>query len=177
MGAAGVDLSTVDPAVSAAGRLVDSAHAGGAPVIFIGLQTSSLIDSRSASLRRARLGLRDSEDKRVCRRGRWGAEWYRLAPTSADIAIDKSRYSSFQDTELDLQLKALRVDTLVVCGLTTECCVETAVREAFHRDYHVFVAQDACASYDPQLHAVSIRTMAIYCALMLDSHAIVQAWS
>jgi ureidoacrylate peracid hydrolase len=177
MGAARVDMTTVDPAVSAAGRLVDSAHAAGAPVIFVGLQTSAQLDSRSATLRRARLGQPYSENKRVCRKGTWGADWYRLRPTDADISISKARYSSFQDTELDLQLKALGVDTLVVCGLTTECCVETAVRDAFHRDYNVFVAGDACASYDPELHAVSLRTMAIYCALILDAHAVVQAWS
>jgi ureidoacrylate peracid hydrolase len=177
MGKAGVNMATVDPAVTTAEKLIEAAHAAGAPVVFMGLQTTAQRDSRPATLRRERLGQPYSEDRRVCRKGTWGAEWYRLNPEPRDIVLSKSRYSSFQDTELDLQLKALGVDTVIACGLTTECCVETAVRDGFHRDYHMFLAQDASASYDLDLHAVSVRTMGLYCALILDSQAIVDAWT
>lgn len=177
MGRAGVDLSGVEPAVAAARRLVDAAHAAGAPVIFVSLQTTAALDSRAASLRRDRQGLPNGEAQRVCRRGKWGAEWYGVSPGEGDVEVEKHRYSSFQDTELDLQLRALGVDTLVVCGLTTECCVETAVRDAFHRDYNVFLAEDACASYDTALHLAAVRTMAIFHALIVRAASVVEAWS
>ena len=176
MGKAGVDLSRVDAAVAATGRLIDAAHAAGAPVIFISLETTAALDSRPAAIRRARLGMAYEEDKRVCRKGQWGAQWYGVSPGADDIRVAKCRYSSFQDTELDLQLKALGVDTLLICGLTTECCVETAVRDAFHRDYNVFLVEDACASYDTDLHAVAIRTMAIFHALIVETAAVTEAW-
>ena len=44
------------------------------------------------------------------------------------------------------------IDTLVVAGLTTECCIDSSVRDAFERDYHVFVVGDATACYEPGLH-------------------------
>jgi nicotinamidase-related amidase len=173
----GVDMSTVEPAVAASERLVQAARTAGLPVVFIALETSAALDSRAAILRRARLGQADVEDKRVCRKSKWGAEWYRLVPEATDIRVSKARYASFQDTELDLLLRARGVDTLVVCGLTTECCVETAVRDAFHRDYNVFLAEDACAAYDPQLHETSVRTMAIYHALIVTSDLVCEAWT
>ena len=65
--------------------------------------------------------------------------------------IPKIRYSGFFGTNLDAGLRALGVDTLLVCGLTTECCVDSTVRDAFHADYHVFHrAADACGAYEPE---------------------------
>ena len=177
MGKAGVDMSTVDPAVDAAERLIARARAAGTPVVFVSLQTAKVLDSCPATLRRARMGQPYAEDRRVCRKGAWGADWYRVGPKPGEIEVHKARYSSFQNTELDLQLKALGIDTVVVCGLTTECCIEQAARDAFHLDYNVFVVEDACASYDPELHRVCLRVMSAYCALIVKSAEIEQAWA
>jgi ureidoacrylate peracid hydrolase len=177
MGKAGVDLSRVDASVAAAARLIAAAHAAAAPVIFISLETTASLDSRPAAMRRARLGMPYKEETRVCRKGQWGAQWYGVAPSEGDVRVAKCRYSSFQDTELDLQLKALGVDTVLVCGLTTECCVETAVRDAFHRDYNVFLVEDACASYDMDLHVASVRTMGLFHALIVKADAVTEAWA
>jgi ureidoacrylate peracid hydrolase len=176
MGKAGVDLGSVPAATAAAQRLVDAAHVAGAPVVFVALETSPKLDSRPATLRRERLGQPYREDRRVCRKGSWGAEWFGVAPGDQDLRLPKPRYSSFQDTALDLQLKALGVDTIIVAGLTTECCVETAVRDAYHLDYNVFLAEDACASYDKDLHDVSVRIMALYHALIVSSPDVMEAW-
>lgn len=176
MGKAGVDRSRVDPAVDAAMALAQAARVAGVPVIIVSLETTAQLDSRAASLRRARMGLPDTEERRVCRKGSWGAAPYRLEPQPGDVLVSKPRYSSFQGTSLDLQLCALGVDTLIVGGLTTECCVEAAVRDANHRDYTVFVAQDACASYDPVEHDVCMGVMARYCALILSSADAITIW-
>ncbi len=176
MGKTGVDMSCVPGAVAQAQALIDAAHGAGAPVVFVSLQTTIRLDSRPATLRRERIGQPYAEATRVCRKGGWGADWYGIAPTPQDYQLEKARYSSFQGTELDLQLRALGVDTLVVGGLTTECCVETAVRDAFHRDYHVFLAEDASASYDPELHAASVRTMSLFHALIVRSADVAAAW-
>ena len=176
MGRAGVDLSRVDPAVDAAIALADAARVAGVPVVIVSLETTAQLDSPAASLRRGRMGMPDTEDRRVCRKGSWGAEPYRLVPAPGDNLVSKARYASFQDTTLDRQLGALGVDTLVVGGLTTECCVEAAVRDAFHRDFHVFLAADACTSYDPAEHDICVGVMARYCALIVSSADVVSAW-
>lgn len=57
--------------------------------------------------------------------------------------------------------RGLGVDTLVVCGVTTSCCVESTVRDASQRDYKVFVAQDAVAELDGARHDASLATMGL----------------
>ncbi len=89
----------------------------------------------------------------------------------------KTRYSGFVGTDLDSQLTQMGVDTLVVAGVTTECCVDSTVRDAFDLDYHVFVAADACAAYEPDIHAASLKIMALNSAILTDTAAIAAAWS
>jgi ureidoacrylate peracid hydrolase len=80
-----------------------------------------------------------------------------LAPRPGDVVIDKTRYSAFYDTDLEEQLKALRVDTLIVCGVTTNTCVESTVRDAFFRDIRVVVPSDGTATVTPELHEGALR--------------------
>lgn len=177
LGRVGVDRSRVDGAVTNAQALHEAAHARGLTVVHVTLQTTRELDSRPASLRRERQGLPNGEAQRVCRKGTWGAELYRIEPSPSDLHFEKARYSSFQDTALELQLRARGIDTLVIGGLTTECCVEQAVRDAFHRDYHVFLAEDASASFDAAQHDVCVGVMAAYCALIVRTADVVAAWT
>jgi len=177
MGQTGVDLSRVDAAVDRVNELAAAARKAGATVVFIGLQTTLAKDSPGAVRRRARMGKSSDEGKRVCREGTWGAEWYRTSPEPGDLLLSKCRYSSFQDTELDAMLKARGVDTIIATGLTTECCVETTVRDAYHIEYNAFVAADACASYGTDLQEVSLKTMRLHFAIDLETRDILNAWS
>ena len=77
------------------------------------------------------------------------------APTSsgrsrrpARLIISKTHFSAFARTGLADQLHAQGVDTLVLAGLTTECCVASSAWDAFERDFHIFIAADACAAYE-----------------------------
>jgi ureidoacrylate peracid hydrolase len=90
--------------------------------------------------------------------------------------VHKTRYSGFVGTDLDMQLTKLGVDTLVVAGLTTECCVDGTVRDAFNLDYHVFVAADACAAYEADIHEASLKVMELNSAILTDTAAIADAW-
>ena len=75
-----------------------------------------------------------------------------LAPLPGEIVIDKTRYSAFFGTDLEQQLAALGVDTVIVCGVTTNICVESTVRDAFFRDIRTVVPSDATAAVTPALH-------------------------
>ena len=92
------------------------------------------------------------------------------------MVVAKSRYSAFHDTDLEARLRAAGIDTLVICGLTTECCVDAAARDAYQRDFHVFIASDACAAYDPDLHTLALRSLELNCAILATSEAIVAVW-
>jgi ureidoacrylate peracid hydrolase len=175
LGRAGVDLSAVPPALAAAERLADAARRAGAPVIFVGLQTSHETDSPAWAERARRLG--DDLETPLCRRGERGAQFYRPTPRTGETVVAKTRYSAFFETELDAVLRERGLDTLVVCGLTTECCVDCTVRDAFQLDYHVFLATDACAAYGEDLHAASLRALALNCAILVASEAVIDAWA
>jgi ureidoacrylate peracid hydrolase len=172
---AGFDLSSVDTAVDNIAALLDAARARGVLVVLVKLVTTPASDSLTANERRARLGI--DKNERPCREGTWGAEYYRIEAQPSDIEIGKSRYSSFVNTPLDFYLKSRPgLDTLVICGLTTECCVETTVRDAFVRDYHVFVPHDATAAYSRDLHDVSLKVLAIYFASIVSTDQILACW-
>ena len=71
--------------------------------------------------------------------------------------IDKPGKGAFYQTSLDLLLRNRHVDTLFVCGVTTEVCVHTTVREANDRGFRCIVVADCCGSYFPEFHATGLK--------------------
>jgi ureidoacrylate peracid hydrolase len=177
LGKVGVDLATVPAALAAAERLADSARAAKVPVIFVGLQTRAKLDSPAWKEWMRRRGGDGESDSGLCRAGEPGSDFVGAIPAPGELVVGKIRYSGFFGTNLDAALKAAKVDTLVVCGLTTECCVDCTVRDAFHLDYHVFIAADACAAYDPDLHAGALKALELNCAILTSTDQVVGAWA
>lgn len=172
-----VDMAAVQPAVTAAERLVEAARGAGVPVVFVGLFTSPETDSPSWKERMRRRGGDPDNESALCREGEAGSAFYGPKPLPDELVVKKVRYSGFVGTNLDARLNALGVDTLVVAGLTTECCVDSTVRDAFSLDYHVFVAADACAAYEPEIHAASLKVMELNSAILTDTGQVAAAWS
>jgi nicotinamidase-related amidase len=79
-----------------------------------------------------------------------------LYPTASEPVIDKPGKGAFYQTDLDLMLRNCGIDTMLVCGVTTEVCVNTTVREANDRGYRCVVMSDCCASYFPQFHEMGL---------------------
>jgi len=79
-----------------------------------------------------------------------------LYPAAGEPVIDKPGKGAFYQTDLELMLKNREVDTLFVCGVTTEVCVNTTVREANDRGFRCIVISDCCASYFPEFHAAGL---------------------
>jgi nicotinamidase-related amidase len=79
-----------------------------------------------------------------------------LYPQAGEPVIDKPGKGAFYQTDLDLMLRNRGIDTLLVCGVTTEVCVNTTVREANDRGYRCIVLADCCASYFPEFHAAGL---------------------
>lgn len=71
-----------------------------------------------------------------------------LAPQPGDSVTVKRRCNSFQDTGLDAKLRAAGIGHLIVCGMQTEYCVDTAVRAAFERGYEITLVGDAHTTFD-----------------------------
>ena len=79
-----------------------------------------------------------------------------LYPVAGEPVIDKPGKGAFYQTDLELMLHNRSIDTLLICGVTTEVCVNTTVREANDRGFRCVVISDCCASYFPQFHEVGL---------------------
>jgi len=79
-----------------------------------------------------------------------------LYPIPGEPVIDKPGKGAFYQTDLDLLLHNRGIENLLVCGVTTEVCVNTTVREANDRGYRCIVVADGCGSYFPQFHEAGL---------------------
>ena len=80
-----------------------------------------------------------------------------LAPREGEIVIDKPGKGAFYATALGSLLSRHDIENLVVCGVTTEVCVHTTVREGNDRGYRCVVIADGCASYFPEFHDIGLK--------------------
>jgi ureidoacrylate peracid hydrolase len=86
-----------------------------------------------------------------------------LAPGDDEIRLPKTSSSVFVSTNIDYVLRNLGIAQLVVAGVVTDQCVESAIRDACDLGYLVTQATDACATYTEERHAASLRAISGYC--------------
>jgi len=86
-----------------------------------------------------------------------------IAPGDDEIVFPKSSSSVFVSTHIDYVLRNLGVRQVVMSGLVTDQCVESAIRDACDLGYLVTQVTDACLTYSPERHDHSVRTIKGYC--------------
>jgi nicotinamidase-related amidase len=91
-----------------------------------------------------------------------------LAPVPGEPVIDKPGKGAFYATDLELILRDRGIRTLAVCGVTTEVCVHTTVREANDRGFECVVLEDCVGSYFPEFQRVGIA--------MFEAQGAIFAW-
>ncbi|HEY5755253.1 MAG TPA: isochorismatase family cysteine hydrolase [Steroidobacter sp.] len=80
-------------------------------------------------------------------------------PLAGEPVIDKAGYSAFHRTALDSILRERGIETLLLTGVTTQCCVASTLRSAVDLGYCCVLLQDACAAYDPADHEATLRVI------------------
>jgi len=118
-------------------------------------------DAPRAKVDRGSPGARIGDDGpmgRVLIRGEPGHDLVpELYPRRGEPVVDKPGKGAFFATDLDLILRNRNIESLIVCGVTTEVCVHSTVREANDRGYRCIVPADCCGSYFPEFHEVGLR--------------------
>ena len=170
----GFDIAGLKKPVDPCIRLAKAARAAGVPVI----QTQFV---RHPDYVDAGLALRELMPNALkvasLHIGTWDAAIIpELGPDPHDIIIAKNRPSAFFATQLESFLNAMKIENLVVCGVTTNMCVETTVRDAAQRDYRVFVAEDAVGEVDPHRHTMALRAMAHMFATLTNGDDVIAVW-
>lgn len=97
-------------------------------------------------------------------KGSWDAQVCdAIAPGGDEIVLRKNSSSVFISTNLDYLLRCLGKRQVILCGVVTDQCVESAVRDACDLGYLVTLVPDACATYTPERHEASVRAIKGYC--------------
>ena len=160
--ALGNDVTALRAIVEPCRRLLGAARAAGLTVIHTREgHRPDMSDAPPAKVARGAPSRRIGDHGpmgRILIRGEKGHEIIpELAPIAGEPVIDKPGKGAFYQTDLELMLGNLAVATLIVCGVTTEVCVHTTVREANDRGYRCIAVADCCASYFPEFHEVGLR--------------------
>ncbi len=98
---------------------------------------------------------------RFCILGEPGHEFVdQVRPLSSEPVIDKASFGAFYNTNLDDILRRDGIDHIIMCGVTTQCCVHSTLREAVDRGYWCLTVADGCAASDPGMHDAALDLIA-----------------
>ncbi|MEO0682064.1 MAG: isochorismatase family cysteine hydrolase [Pseudomonadota bacterium] len=94
--------------------------------------------------------------------GHFHALWPDLDVRDEDLVIDKTRFSGFTPgcSTLDAELRDRGIETLIICGTTTNCCCESTARDANQMNYNVIFVTDGCAALSDAEHNAALISMA-----------------
>ena len=99
---------------------------------------------------------------RLLIRGEYGHDIIdELKPVEGEPIVDKPGYGAFHQTDLAQILDNHDIQRLYVCGVTTEVCVHSTLREAIDRGYDCVLVEDGCGSANADLHDAAIKTVAV----------------
>lgn len=140
-------------AIAPIGRLLGLARALGKPVVFT---------QEAHRATKVDFGLElDYGEPEHCLEGTPGVEIVpELRPEPDDYVLVKRRYSAFFATDLDLLLKGLGVDTLILAGAATDVCVRATAQDAHQLNYRVVVPRECVAGTSVEQHEAALRNIA-----------------
>ncbi|MDL2338376.1 MAG: cysteine hydrolase [Pseudomonadota bacterium] len=164
---AGVDVSRLRATLGPVCALVAAAREAGMHIVYTREgHRPDLSDCPPAKLERSRHACAEIGSSgplgRLLVRGEPGHGLVdELQPRGDEPIVDKPGYSAFHQTELDQILRGWRIDTVILCGVTTEVCVHTTLRAATDHGLHCVTVGDACAASDPALQQPALDMIAV----------------
>ena len=148
-------------------RLQDAFRDLGLEVIHTRIQSMTK-DGRDRSVGHRRLGLHAPPGSKE-------AEFLpEVAPKGDELIINKTASGVFNSTNTEYVLRNMSIDSLYVCGVYTNECVSTTVRDACDRGFHTTMINDACATVTPELHNATISTVKDRYARVMTTEEVVK---
>ncbi len=139
-----------DSVVANAAKLADGFRKCGMPVFLVHVTPS--IDMKD--------GLKPVSDEPMPARQittEWSEIVPELGPKPEDFVITKRQWGAFYGTELDLQLRRRGIDTIVLCGISTNIGVESTARFAYEYGYNQIFAEDAMTAHSKEGHNATVK--------------------
>ncbi len=164
-----VTLDHVEQAISRLSALIEKCREFKLPIIFIKTIHSDWTNAPSWLKRMEGA----AETMRICPPDSWGSDFFNVAPQEGDCIVTKHRYSAFIGTDLDLILRSKAIDNILVTGVATNVCVESTVRDGYHRDYNVILIEDCCGAYDNSEHAATLNNISKFFGTVTTSETLI----
>lgn len=164
---AGMDVSALRQPILFISTLLDHARRHGMLVVHTREgHRPDLSDCPPAKLARSRQAGAEIGSNgplgRLLVRGEYGHDFVdELQPLTGEPVVDKPGYGAFHQTDLAQILMSRGIRRLYLCGVTTEVCVHSTLREAADRGFECVLVADACGSAHPQLHAAALQMVAV----------------
>jgi ureidoacrylate peracid hydrolase len=152
----GIDIGHMRRVIGPVRDLTDEARRRGVPIIWTRHGTKGLIDG--GPFMRHRPFLKDAG----LRQNTWGYEVYEpLKALSSDWFVEKTRLSAFYNTNLEVILRGLKAETVIITGVLTNQCVAATSKDAMFRDYLPIVIEECTGTTLPHLHEPAIEMMRV----------------
>lgn len=164
---AGLDVDRLSSVISNIRLMLDAARAAGMTVVHTREgHLPDLSDCPPEKLRRSRAAGAEIGSMgplgRLLVRGEYGHDFIdELQPVAGELVIDKPGYGAFFRTSLHGELQQRGITRLLLCGVTTEVCVHSTLREAVDRGLRCVLVSDGCAASDPALQAPALQMVRV----------------
>lgn len=157
----GADASLLRAIVPRVSRLTDWARSAGVTVIHTREGYAPDLSDMHPAKRARYSGRQEGPLGRFLIRGEAGHDFHPdLRPHGDEWVIDKPGFGTFFATDLEARLRAAGLDRLILCGVTTNCCVASTLREAVDRGFECVTVEDCCAAIELDDHDRAIALIA-----------------
>lgn len=162
----GRNITLIQGMIPYLSKLLEICRSVEMPIIFTKMTQSSWTDS---------LVWVDKLKSGSARKGTWGCEFYvGFEPHDTDWIVEKHRYSSFVNTDLDTILRARGIDTIIISGVNSDQCVDATAKHAFQLDYYVLLVKDCIATDSEELTQAVLKMAEKSYAWVFSSKEIIE---
>ena len=175
----GRDLSLVKAMIPRLERLIDAARAAKVPLVWIRCAYNTgpnhyLSEVWLEQAKRRRNGAYVQYP--VCEPGEWNGDFFQVKPLLEEVIVTKHRYGAFESTDLDLVLRSRGIRSVIITGVATNVCCETAARQAFMKDYYVIFTSDCTATFSQAQHDATLFNIDQFFGEVASSEQVMACW-
>ena len=140
---------TAADVVARAARLADKCRAASAPVVLVRVGWSAdFADALKQPV--------DAPAPAKALPENWWTYPAELGKQDSDIEVTKRQWGAFYGTDLEVQLRRRGIDTIILCGISTNIGVESTARNAWELGFNLIIAEDACSAFNNDQHQSSL---------------------
>nr|WP_255631476.1 isochorismatase family cysteine hydrolase [Caballeronia sp. dw_19] len=168
----GKDVAAYRSLIEPVERVLQVARTASVPVIWLRASYENESITPGMLAKKQLMGVQAE----CCVPGTWGYEYFGPAPVEGESVFDKHTYSGFSNASFDVFLQVRNVETLVFCGVQTNVCVESTLRDAHSRSYYVALVRDGVASHTKALHDATLANVGFLFGDVLAADELAALW-